>query len=312
MNAVVIRSYGGIEVIEHADLEVPRASPGHVVVRVEAAAVNPIDWKIRKGEMKMMIRLPFPITLGGEYAGVVTEVGPEVTRFRVGDAVWGMHPSEVGAFAEFIRAPESALGLRPSTLDAREAASLTVGAVTALQSLRDKGELKAGQRLLVNGASGSVGLCAVQIGVALGAHVTAVCSESKFDLVRQAGAADCIDYKRQDFATLGQKWNVIFDAAATRHFGDCHDALEAHGHYVTTISSGGDMLSPLLNPLRSQKSHFIFMKPNAADIDRVRELVEKGQLKPNVGPVFPLSKVAEAQALAEAGKATGKVIIAVA
>lgn len=309
MKAIIIHKYGGADVLEHADIAAPSLTPGHVIVRVEAAAINPIDWKIRKGEMKMMIRAPFPITLGGEYAGVVTEVASDVKRVKVGDLVWGVHPGEIGAYAEFISAPESAVGVRSAKLGAKEGASVLVGAMTALQSLRDKGELKAGQTVLVNGASGAVGISAVQIAAAMGAKVTAVCSEAKFDLVRGAGASECIDYKKDDFAKLGRKWNVIFDAAATRHFSNCHDALEAHGHYITTISSGGDMVSPVLNPVRSQKSHFILMKTSGADIDHIRDLVDQGKLKPFVGPTFPLAQAAEAQSLAEAGKATGKVIL---
>jgi NADPH:quinone reductase-like Zn-dependent oxidoreductase/predicted acetyltransferase len=311
MKAIIIHKYGGVENLELADIAAPKVSPGNVVVKIEAAAVNPIDWKIRKGEMKMVVRVPFPITMGGEYAGTISEVASDVTRLKVGDKVWGCHPHEVGAFAEFIEAPEAAVGVRPAKLDVKEAASLPVGALTSLQALRDKGELKAGQRVLVNGASGSVGIAAVQIAKVLGATVTAVCSEAKFDLVKGAGAAECIDYKKDDFTKLGKKWDIIFDAAATKHFSTCHEALEAHGHYITTISSGGDMVSPVLNPVRSQKSHFIFMKPNAADMDFVRGLVDEGKLKPFVGPVFPLEKAAEAQSLAEAGKATGKVIVTI-
>jgi NADPH:quinone reductase-like Zn-dependent oxidoreductase len=309
MKAVIIRKYGGLEVLEHAEVPAPTLTPGHLVIRVEAAGLNPIDWKLRNGELKMMVRAPFPIILGGEVAGEVTEVADDVKRFKVGDKVFSMVPAEIGGFADFISVPEFAAGLRPATLDAVQAASVPVGAVTALQALRDKGELKAGQRLLVNGASGCVGLFAVQLGVELGATVTAVCSEAKFDLVKGAGAAECLDYRKSDFATLGTKWDVIFDAAATRHFSNCHQALEPHGVYVTTIGGGGDMVAPLLNPLRSQKSRFIMMKPNVTDLDYVTGLVERGKLKATVGRVFPREQFAEAQALAASGKASGKVVV---
>ena len=151
----------------------------------------------------------------------------------------------------------------------------------------------------------------MQLGKELGAAVTGVCSESKFELVKGYGAAECIDYKKSDFVKLGKKWDVIFDAAATRHFSNCHEALEAHGVYVTTIGSGSDMVSPVLNPIRSQKSRFIMMKPSVSDLDYVRGLVESGKLKATVGRVFPMSQIAEAQALAESGKANGKVVVTV-
>jgi NADPH:quinone reductase-like Zn-dependent oxidoreductase len=311
MKAVVIHKYGGVETLEHADVPAPTITPGHIIIRIEAVGVNPIDWKIRKGEMKMMVRAPFPIILGGEVAGVVTEVASDVTRFKVGDKVFSMVPGELGGYAELISVPETVAAQRPNQLDAVQGASVLVGAVTALQSLRDKGELKAGQRLLVNGASGCVGLFAVQLGVELGATVTAVCSEAKFDMAKAAGASECIDYKKSDFTKLGKKWDLIFDAVATRHFSNCHEALEPHGIYVTTISSGGDMAAPLLNPVRSQKSRFILMKPNAPDVDYVRGLVEAGKLKATVGGVFPLERIVEAQTLAESGKANGKIVITV-
>jgi NADPH:quinone reductase-like Zn-dependent oxidoreductase len=308
MRAIVIRKYGGVEVLEQSDVPVPKVEPGHVLIKVEATAVNPIDWKIRRGEMKMFVRAPFPITLGGEVAGEVSQVGEGVTRFKPGDKVFSLVPGETGGYAEFVSVAEHAAALRPSTLDAVQAASVPVGAVTALQSLRDKGELKAGQRVLVNGAAGAVGFFAVQLGRQMGATVTAVCSADKFDRVKAAGADDCIDYKTQDFTKLGRKWDLIFDAAAKTHFSQVHDALEHHGIFVTTISSGGDMVQPVLNPLRAQKSRFILMKPNAADMEEVKRLVEAGTLHTQVAAVFPVSQIAEAMTLAETGKANGKVV----
>ncbi len=149
----------------------------------------------------------------------------------------------------------------------------------------------------------------MQIAKLLGAHVTAVCSASKFDVVKGLGADDVLDYGASDFAKLGRKWDVIFDAAGKRHFKDCHDALEAHGHYVTTISSGGDMIAPVLNPVRSQKAHFIIMKPATADLDYVRDQLAAGKLKVLVGATMPMDKIADAQNLAQSGKATGKVVV---
>ena len=309
MRAVIIRKYGGTEVLEHADVPPPKISDGHVLIKVEAGAVNPIDWKIRKGEAKMFVRAPLPITLGAELSGEITEVGAGVTRFKTGDKVFALIPGDHGGFADIVTVPEQAVCLRPKNIDAVQAAAIPVGALTALQSLRDKGELKAGQRVVVNGASGAVGLFAVQIGRELGAAVTAVCSASKFESVKAAGATECIDYGKEDFSKLGRKWDLIFDAAGKRHFSDCHDALEHHGIFVTTIGSGGDMVAPLLNPFRAQKARFIIAKPNAKDLDYIRDLVEAGKLKPSVGTVLPLAKVAEAHALGESGTSTGKIVL---
>jgi NADPH:quinone reductase-like Zn-dependent oxidoreductase len=309
MRAVIIRKYGGPEVLEHVDLPEPKVTDGHVLIKLEAGAVNPIDWRIRKGEMKMFVRAPFPIILGAELSGEITEVGPGVTRFKRGDKVFALIPGDHGGFAEIVSVPEQAVCLRPKNVDAILAAAIPVGALTALQSLRDKGELKAGQRVLINGASGAVGLFAVQIARELGAAVTGVCSGSKFESVKAAGANECLDYGKDDYAKLGKKWDVIFDAAGKRHFKDSHDALEHHGIFVTTIGGGGDMIAPVLNPLRAQKARFIIAKPNATDLEYIRDLVEGGKLKPNVGTVLPMSKVAEAHALSESGKATGKIVL---
>lgn len=309
MRAIIIRKYGGPEVLEQADVPLPKVTAGHVLIKVEAAAMNPIDRKIRNGEMKMFVRAPFPIVLGGEVAGEITEVASDVTRLKVGDKVFSLVPGEHGGFAEYVSVPHEAAAVRPASLDAVQAVSIPVGAVTALQSLRDKGELQAGQHVLINGAAGGVGFFAVQIAKEMGAQVTAVCSEAKHELVRRAGASECIDYKKSDFTKLGRKWDLIFDAAGAKHFGDCRDALEPHGIYVTTISSGGDMVAPVLNPIRAQKSRFILMKPNIADLEHVRDLVESGKVKPFVGPIFPMAKMSEAQAVADAGTATGKIVI---
>jgi NADPH:quinone reductase-like Zn-dependent oxidoreductase len=309
MKAILIRKYGGPEVVEHSDVPVPKLTAGHILIKVEAAAMNPIDRKIRNGEMKMFVRAPLPIILGCEVAGTITEVAPDVTRLKVGDRVYSPVPGDHNGFAEYVSVPHEVAAVLPKTLDMIQSVSLPVGTITALQSLRDKGELKAGQRVLINGASGGVGYYGVQLAKELGAHVTAVCSAAKHDLVRAAGATECLDYKTADFTKLGKKWDVIFDAAGTKHFGEVRDALEPHGHYVTTISSGGDMVAPVLNPVRSQKSHFIIMKPNIADTEYVRGLVDAGKLKPFVGPVFPLAKYDEAQAVSDGGKATGKIVL---
>ena len=309
MKALVIRKYGGTDVLEHTEVPTPKVGPGQVLIKVEAASVNPIDWRIRKGEMKFFVRAKFPITLGAEVSGEISEVGSGVSRFKVGDKVFSLVPGDVGGFAEYVCVPEEAAAARPATLDAVQAASVPVGAITALQSLRDKGELKAGQRVLVNGASGGVGLFAVQLAKELGAVVTAVCSEAKFELVRSAGATECLDYKKADFTTLGKRWDLIFDAAASKKFADCRKALEPHGIYVTTIGGGGDMIMPAFNVFRSQKGRFIIAKPSSGDLTYIGGLLDTGKLKTVVGHVFPMAKMADAQDLSESGKSSGKIVI---
>lgn len=309
MKALVIRKYGGTEVLEQVDLPTPKVGPGRILIKVEAASVNPIDWRIRKGEMKFFVRAKFPITLGAEVSGEIAELGSGTSRFKVGDKVFSLVPGDIGGFAEYVCVPEEAAAARPKTLDAVQAASVPVGAITALQSLRDQGELRAGQRVLVNGASGGVGMFAVQLAKELGAVVTAVCSEAKFEMVRSAGATETIDYKKSDFTTLGRRWDLIFDSSATRKFSDCRKALEPHGIYVTTIGRGSDMIMPAFNALRAQKGRFIIAKPSSSDLDTIRGLLDAGKLKTVVGHVFPMAQMAQAQDLSESGKSSGKIVI---
>jgi NADPH:quinone reductase-like Zn-dependent oxidoreductase len=178
--------------------------------------------------------------------------------------------------------------------------------------LRDKGRLKPGQRVLINGSSGGVGLFAAQLAHLMGAHVTAVCSEAAFPLVKSFGADELLDYKKTDFTQLGKKWDLIFDVSATRPFGTCSSALESGGTYVTTIAGMGDLIAPLFNPFRSRKARFIIVKGSYVDLDHVRSLIESGKLKVVVAKVFALTDAFAAQTFLETQKPKGKVILDVA
>src|SRR4051812_146012 len=185
----------------------------------------------------MFVRERPPMLLGADISGEIAGLGSGATRLAVGDLVWVKLPGDVGGYAEYIAVPEEIVSLRPKGLSAVEAAAVPAGAITALQALRDITQLKSGHRVLINGASGGVGLFAIQLAKAFGAKVTAVCGAGGIDLVKSFGVDDVLDYKVTDFTKVGRKWDVIFDVSATRHFSTCHEALEDHGHYVTTIGS---------------------------------------------------------------------------
>jgi NADPH:quinone reductase-like Zn-dependent oxidoreductase len=312
MQAMIMTGFGDTGVLELKEWPTPPLGPGQVRVRVQACSVNPIDWRIRKGEVKMFVRQRPPMILGADVAGEVVELGSGAARLKVGDAVWLKLPGDIGGYAEQVVVAESVVARRPANLSAVEAAAVPATAMTALQALRDKAGLRAGQKLLVNGASGGVGLFAVQLGKVMGAQVTAVCGASAADLVKRLGADDVIDYAKADFATSGRRWHAVFDVAANRSLARCRAAMEPGGVYVTTISSTGDLVTPLFNPLRSRKSRFIIVKPSLADLDYLRGLVEAKRLEVVVDRVFPFNQAAAAQTYLETGKPRGKVVLSLA
>jgi NADPH:quinone reductase-like Zn-dependent oxidoreductase len=312
MHAMVMTSFGDIDVLRYQEWPTPAPRDQQLLIKVHACSVNPIDWRIRKGEMKLFMRARPPLILGADIAGEVAQLGPGARQFTVGDAVYVKLPNDIGGYAEYVAVPEAIVARRPANLSATQAAGIPAGAMTALQALRDVARLERGQRVLVNGASGGVGLFAVQLARELGATVTAVCSPSAAALVTRLGAAEVIDYRQSDFTQLGRRWQVIFDVAAARSLGQCRRALEPGGVYVTTISSSRDMIMPLFNPLRSRKGRFVLVKAAATDLDYLRGLVEGGRLEPIVDKVFPLARAADAQHYIETGKPRGKVILDIA
>jgi NADPH:quinone reductase-like Zn-dependent oxidoreductase len=309
MNANVMTAFGGPEVLEYQTFPTPQPGPGQVLIKIHACSVNPVDWRIRKGELKMFVRDRPPILLGADISGEIAGLGPGATRLKVGDLVWARLPGDVGGYAEYIALQEDIVSLRPKGLSAIEAAAVPAGATTALQALRDITQLKSGHRVLINGASGGVGLFAIQLAQAFGAKVTAVCGANGIELVKAFGVDDVLDYQVTDFMNTGRKWDVIFDVSATRHFGDVQEALEEHGQYVTTIRNTGDLVAPVLNPLRSKKGHYIIVKSSASDLDMVRALFDGGRLKVVIDKVFPLARAGEAQSYIETGKQKGKVVL---
>jgi NADPH:quinone reductase-like Zn-dependent oxidoreductase len=286
-------------------------------VRVRAASVNPLDWKVRNGSMRMLMPARFPLILGADAAGEVVAIGPEVARFQPGDLVFGgadVH-RHGGSFAELVLMRDAALAAKPDSLSCEEAAALPVAGQTALQALRDKGELVAGEKLLINGASGGVGHLAVQIAVALGARVTAVASGRNQEFLRQLGAQETIDYEEEDFAGRDEEWDVIFDAAATRQYADCEPVLARDGGiYVTTLPGPKHFVWIGLTTLgglfgQSKRARAIFLKHRAADLAVLARMAGQGKVRPHLAEVYPLERIAAAQDHSESGHVRGKVVV---
>jgi NADPH:quinone reductase-like Zn-dependent oxidoreductase len=324
MQAIVHRRYGEPGVLAYDTLERPVPADDEVLVRVHAAGVSIGDHHIVSGKPYLVRLSPFggfptprnPVP-GGAIAGVVEAIGPKVTSFHVGDAVYGQ--GTTGAWAEYVAIPAALLAKKPSKLSFEEAAAVPWG-TTALNGLRDAGGLKAGQRLLVNGASGAVGVWAVQIGKALGAHVTAVCSTRNVELVRSLGADEVIDYGKEDFVAAGPRFDVLFDMVGNRVLSDCRRVLVPGGAYVPCSGGGGDWIGPFVRIIAGlivfafggRRLKLFVQKPCAADLAFMTELIESGRARPVVERVFPLSEAADALRHVGEGHARGVTVLRVA
>jgi NADPH:quinone reductase-like Zn-dependent oxidoreductase len=310
MKAVLIRKYGGPEVLEVADVPRPKPKDDEVVVRVSASSVNPVDWLVRDGGAKSFVRVRVPVILGCDLAGTVVEVGAKVTSLAFGDEVFAMMPHDWGAHAERVALRESLVVKKPAVLSLQEAAAIPTVAMTALLGLRKGGGVRRGERVLVNGASGGVGLCAVQIAKALGASVTAVCGAASKDLVAHLGADEVLDYKTTDFTTRDAAFDVVFDCVGTRPHGACKRALRGRRVHVTTMPRLGTFVRQFFNPLFGVKVFGLITAGNGRDLETIKAYVERRQLVPVIDKVFPVAEVAAAQEYSKSGRAKGKIVLA--
>jgi len=318
MKAIVRETYGPPDVLHLEDVSVPTPGDGDVLVRVRAAAANAGDWHLLRGtpfpfRLIAGLRRPRFKIIGTDIAGHVEAVGRSVTQFRPGDEVFGeLSRCGFGAYAEFAAAPEKALALKPANLSFEEAATLPTAGCTALQGLR-KGRIQRAQQVLINGASGGVGMFAVQIAKTFGTEVTAVCSTRNVDVVRSIGADHVIDYTKDDFATHGQRYDLILAANGDRSIWDYRRALTADGCYAMTGGSNRQLIDALLlGPLlsiRRQQFGNVLVKPSQADLLVLKELCEAGKVRPVIDRRFPLSEVPSAVRYVEDGHARGKVVI---
>ncbi len=334
MKAVVYDRYGSPDVLKLMEIPNPAVADSQVLVRVRAASVNPADWHFMRGEpyiVRMMtgVRRPRKRTvLASDLAGQVEAVGRNVTQLRTGDEVFGRtlmgHRPDpdaeiaTGGCAEYACIPEDMLEPKPANLTFEQAAAVPLAALTALQALRDRGELQPGQRVLINGASGGVGTFAVQIAKALGAEVTGACGTGNVDMVRSIGADRVIDYTREDFSTAGQRYDLILDAG-DRSLSDCRRALTPRGTLVVIGGSPGRWIDGLgrayrarvMSPFVSQRLLPFLTTWSKHDLRLVKDLVEAGKVTPVIDRTYPLSQASEAMRLLETGHARGKIVITV-
>lgn len=324
MQAIVYTTYGSPDVLQLKDIEKPTPKDNEVLVEVHAASANPLDWHLMRAE-PFLARLengllkPKNTKLGADIAGQVEAVGRNVTQFQVGDQVFGgITIKELGGFAEYVCAPEELLALKPAKITFEQAAAVPIAAFTALQGLRNKGQIQPGQKVLINGASGGVGTFAVQIAKSFGTEVTGVCSTRNLDMVRSIGADHVIDYTQADFTKTGQRYDLIFDAVGNRSVSDYKRALSPNG--ICAVA-GFTTLSRLFQVIflgawasRTGSKKIGLMetaKPNQKDLAFLKELLEAGKVVPVIDRCYPLREVPEAIRYLEAGHARGKVVITV-
>jgi NADPH:quinone reductase-like Zn-dependent oxidoreductase len=323
MKGIVYRCYGSPDVLRYEDIAKPTAADNEVLVKVHAASVNPLDWHEMEGT-PYIVRLddgfgkPENPRLGVDFAGTVEAVGKNVTRFKPGDEVFG---GKSGAFAEYVTVrAERAVALKPSNVSFEQAASVPIAAITALQALRDKGRLHAGQKVLINGASGGVGTFAVQIAKAYGAEVTGVCSTRNVDLVRSIGADHVIDYTREDFTKGAQHYDLILDNVGTHSLLEYKRVLNPKGIFVMIGSTTpgnwfGWLATPIeglmLAPFVSQKFGMFVAELNKEDLATLADLMQSGKVTPVIDTRYKLSETPEALRYVEKGHARGKVVLTV-
>ena len=320
MQAIVQTGYGSLDVFQLREIEKPVIDDDGVLLRVHAASVNALDWHLMRGIPSIIrlttgLRRPKSPVPGVDAAGTVESVGRNVTRFRPGDEVFGMR---TGAFAEYVAGKERNFVAKPVGLSFEQAAAVPVAGETALQGLRDKGQIRPGQKVLVNGASGGVGTFAVQVAKSFGANVTGVCSPRNVDLIRSIGADRVMDYTREDFVRDGQRYDMLFDVAWTHSGSDCRRVLTPNGIHVLAGQSSREkpsilplLLAPLVSRFRRQKLVSYIAKHSNADLVALKELIEAGKVTPIIDRTFPLREVPEAVRYLGEGHPRAKIVITV-
>jgi NADPH:quinone reductase-like Zn-dependent oxidoreductase len=335
MKAAVCSRYGPPEVVEIVDIDKPDPGENEVLIQVRAASVNPLDVGSLKGRpysVRLMtgLRRPTNNRPGVDLAGEVQAVGSKITKFRSGDAVFGVCISDPqasgvavwahrqGAFAEYVCAPESTLVIKPPNITFEQAAAVPLAAFTALQGLRDHGHIQPEHKVLINGAAGGVGTFAVQIAKAFGAEVTGVCSSRNVDLVRSLGADHVFDYTREDFTKSGLRYDLIFDCVANHSLSECKRVLSPKGICVLVGDLTGRGMTAIvtrlitaliLSQFVSQKLVVFLAKPNQPDLSLMRDLLKTGEVKPVIDRLYSLSEVPAAMRHLEGKHARGKIVV---
>ncbi len=310
MKAILFSEYGPASVLHLAEMPAPTPKANEVLIEVKAFSINPLDWKVRAGYMAAVFGDKFPMLIGSDLAGVVREVGKDVSNYQPGNEVYGMvnlFGGQPGSYAEYIALPANQISAKPTTLNFAEAAAVPSCGLTALQGMLNQAALVAGETVLINGASGGVGVFAVQIAKILGATVTAVCGPTNVDLVRGLGADTVLDYTKTDVLAEGGQFDLVFDAVGKWPFPDAKKLLTEDGRFLTTDPS------PDNTALAETEEQLLLVNvsPNRHDLTLLALWINGRQLKPVIDSTFAMADIQAAHQRSESGKAAGKIVVTV-
>lgn len=329
MKAMIIDKYGKVP-MRMAEVPTPEINEYEVLAEIHAASINPIDFKIRDGKVKMLLKYEIPLILGNDFAGVIIKVGSKVTRFKVGDEIYARpRKNKIGTFAEYIAIHEDDIALKPKNLSFEEAASIPLVGLTSYQALHDIMHLQKGQKILIHAGSGGVGTFAIQLAKIMGATVTTTASEAGSDLVKSLGADEIINYKTEKFEEILKDYDAVFDTIGGTTLEKSFDIIKSGGNIVSVSGMpnarfgkefGSGFFKTLLFSLASkkltalEKKHsaqysFLFMKPSGDQLRTIANYIEAGKIKPVIDRVFPFEDAQKAMEYSEAGRAKGKIIV---
>jgi len=311
MKAAVINKFGGPEVFSIRDLPLPAPDKDDVLIKVTASSINPIDWKIRKGYHKYTLGSDFPIIPGFDAAGSVIDTGRNVTRFKKGDAVYGRLDKKFGrAYSEYAIGNESVFAFKPPQISFEEAAAIPLASLTALQALRDKGKIKPNDNVLILGAAGGVGHFALQIARIIQARTVAVSSYRHKQLIETLKPGIFIDYTKENYKQLSEKFDIIFDAVGAESFLSCKHLLKPKGIYITTLPRPKLILHKLLALFTfGKKVRTLIMKARGKELEEINAWIENKGFTVHIDKVFPLDKIADAHRYSEEGHTEGKIVV---
>lgn len=312
MRAAVINQYGGSDKLEIVDLPIPNVIDKQALIKIFATGINPIDYKIRSGFLRYVMRLKFPVILGYDICGEIVGLGRGADGFSLGDFVvaYSNYPEGRG-YAEYIALDAKHLVKKPKNLTVIVAAGVPLASLTALQALRNYGNIQPDHEVMIIGATGGVGLFAIQLAKNLGAKVTAVCSTSGVNLIKNFNIDNIIDYKTSELFVDHKKYSIIFDTVGKYDFNKLKEHLNKNGKYISTLSSRSTWFSFITNLFTNKKCYAIRVQPNMLDLQYVIQQLEQGKLKVIVDKVYPLSKVIDAHEYSETGHAHGKIILSI-
>jgi alcohol dehydrogenase len=329
MKAMIIDRYGKVP-MRMAEVPTPEINGYEVLAEIHAASINPIDFKIRDGKVKMLLKYEMPLILGNDFSGVITKVGSKVTRFKVGDEIYARpRKNKIGTLAEYIAIHEDDIALKPKNLSFEEAASIPLVGLTSYQALHDIMQLQKGQKILIHAGSGGVGTFAIQLAKIMGAIVTTTASEAGANLVTSLGADEIINYKTEKFEDILQNYDAVFDTIGGATLEKSFNIIKSGGNIVSVSGMpnarfgkefGSGFFKTLLFSLASkkltalEKKHnaqysFLFMKPSGDQLRTIANYIEAGKIKPVIDRVFPFEDAQKAMEYSESGRAKGKIIV---